>query len=229
MSHTRHKILRLSFLPPPKHAWSNYSESTGDGQGVIVLAFYSNDPSSNPAEFYRFNSVSVLPRTKINTKKRPGMSHFYKKNSHSNNNLNWAVVLAQLVEQLLPIPEILGSNPVIGKNLYWTCTVNCIEKTKIKKKRSGMAHFLTNIWIRLLPMFLSTVQKKLKLLTHSRRVREGTESKQARTPIFMYSVTLSPAHAPAPVLPHVDTPVVAKWLCEDKRPSHAFIMLYAVP
>ena len=46
------------------------------------------------------------------------MSHFYKKNSHSNNNLNWAVVLAQLVEQLLPIPEILGSNPVIGKNLY---------------------------------------------------------------------------------------------------------------
>ena len=27
----------------------------------------------------------------------------------------WAVVVAQLVEWLLPIPEIRGSNPVIGK------------------------------------------------------------------------------------------------------------------
>ena len=29
----------------------------------------------------------------------------------------WAVVVAQLVERLLPIPEVRGSNPVIGKNL----------------------------------------------------------------------------------------------------------------
>ena len=27
-----------------------------------------------------------------------------------------AVVVAQLVERLLPIPEVRGSNPVIGKN-----------------------------------------------------------------------------------------------------------------
>ena len=27
----------------------------------------------------------------------------------------WEVVVAQLVEQLLPIPEVRGSNPVIGK------------------------------------------------------------------------------------------------------------------
>ena len=57
---------------------------------------------------------------------------------------NWAVVVAQLVERLLPIPEVRGSNPVIGKNLfiYWTfvyCQLS-IEKTKIKKKRPGMAH-----------------------------------------------------------------------------------------
>ena len=31
---------------------------------------------------------------------------------------NWAVVVAQLVEQSLPIPEVRGSNPVIGKNLF---------------------------------------------------------------------------------------------------------------
>ena len=29
--------------------------------------------------------------------------------------LHWAVVVAQLVERLLPIPEVRGSNPVIGK------------------------------------------------------------------------------------------------------------------
>ena len=28
------------------------------------------------------------------------------------------VVVAQLVERSLPIPEVRGSNPVIGKNLY---------------------------------------------------------------------------------------------------------------
>ena len=48
-----------------------------------------------------------------------------------------AVVVAQLVERLLPIPEVRGSNPVIGKHLYWTLfTVNCIEKTKIKEKEA---------------------------------------------------------------------------------------------
>ena len=32
--------------------------------------------------------------------------------------LIWAVVATQLVERSLPIPEVYGSNPVIGKNLY---------------------------------------------------------------------------------------------------------------
>ena len=30
----------------------------------------------------------------------------------------WAVVVAQLVEWSLLIPEVRGSNPVIGKNLF---------------------------------------------------------------------------------------------------------------
>ena len=49
-----------------------------------------------------------------------------------------AVVVAQLVERLLPMPEVRGSNPVTGKNLYWTFIVNCIEKMKIKAVE--MAH-----------------------------------------------------------------------------------------
>ena len=39
----------------------------------------------------------------------------------------WAVVVAQLVERLLPIPEVCSSNLVIGKHLYWTFSVNCIK------------------------------------------------------------------------------------------------------
>ena len=53
-----------------------------------------------------------------------------------------AVVLAQLVERLLLTPEVRGSNSVISQLLsdIYFFTVNCIEKTKIKKKRPGMAH-----------------------------------------------------------------------------------------
>ena len=47
-----------------------------------------------------------------------------------------AVVVPLLAEQLLPIPEVRGSNPVIGKFYNEHITV----KTKINKKRPGMAH-----------------------------------------------------------------------------------------
>ena len=32
--------------------------------------------------------------------------------------IKWAVVVAQLVERSLPIPEVPGSNPVIGNIIY---------------------------------------------------------------------------------------------------------------
>ena len=54
------------------------------------------------------------------------------------------MVVAQLVERFLPIPEVRGSNPVIGKKYIEHFTVNCIENTKIKKKRPGRAQFLKN-------------------------------------------------------------------------------------
>ena len=52
--------------------------------------------------------------------------------------------MAQLVERSLLIPDVYGSNLVIGKNFLYCTFVYCqlcIEKTKIKKKRPGMAHF----------------------------------------------------------------------------------------
>ena len=46
-----------------------------------------------------------------------------------------AVVVAQLVERSLPIPEVHSSNPVIGKiYIEHLFTINCIEKTKINKR-----------------------------------------------------------------------------------------------
>ena len=50
--------------------------------------------------------------------------------------------MAQLVEWLLPKPEVRGSNPDIGINLFiLNICLLCIEKTKIKEKRPGMAIF----------------------------------------------------------------------------------------
>ena len=51
------------------------------------------------------------------------------------------MVVAQLVEWLLPIPEVRCSNPVISNIVYSTVIVKCIEKKKIKKKRAGMNEF----------------------------------------------------------------------------------------
>ena len=52
---------------------------------------------------------------------------------------SWVVVVVQLVERLLPTPEIRSSNPDIGIILSTYCI---ILKTKLKKKRPGMAHLL---------------------------------------------------------------------------------------
>ena len=47
----------------------------GGGQVVSVLAFYSDNPSSNPAEVYNFSVKLLLKRTKLN-KKEAGVGPF---------------------------------------------------------------------------------------------------------------------------------------------------------
>ena len=61
----------------------------------------------------------------------------------------WAVVVAQLVEWLITIPEVRGSNPVIGKKLYildiyllWTVH----WKDENKEKEAGNGPFLTKAY-----------------------------------------------------------------------------------
>ena len=53
--------------------------------------------------------------------------HSLKYFSPSNDGLNRAVVVAQLAEQSLPTPEIRGSNPNIGNEVFGMyLSVNCI-------------------------------------------------------------------------------------------------------
>ena len=60
------------------------------------------------------------------------------------------MAVAQLVELSLTIPEVRGSNLVIGKEIIYierlfTYCQLCIEMTKIKKKRPGMALFKKHV------------------------------------------------------------------------------------
>ena len=61
----------------------------------------------------------VLPngmRKKVDSVCKGEQLYIYIKSPYPNNG-QWAVVVSQLVERLLPIPEVRGLNPVIGKNL----------------------------------------------------------------------------------------------------------------
>ena len=77
----------------------------------------------------------------------------------------WAVVVAQFVERLLPIPEVLSLNPVIGKfYIEHLFTVNWIEKMKIKKKEAWSAPIKKGP-----PLFILITKDCESLLYHSKR------------------------------------------------------------
>ena len=74
--------------------------------------------------------------------------HFFDLNSYIQ--LWLAVVVAQLVEWLLPNHEVCGSNPVIINIYFESFLSNCIEKTKITKKVTENGPFLRDFWIRII-------------------------------------------------------------------------------
>ena len=53
------------------------SQGRGSGQVVSVVAYYSDDPSSNPADAYSF-SVKFVFKKNENKQKRPRLAHFCK-------------------------------------------------------------------------------------------------------------------------------------------------------
>ena len=48
----------------------------------------------------------------------------------------YLVVVAHLVDRSLPIPEVRGSNLVIGKKLYWTFYYQLYWKDENKEKEA---------------------------------------------------------------------------------------------
>ena len=71
------------FFIHTEHICQGADGYSGGGQVVSVLAFYSNDPSSNPAEVYNFSVKLLLKRTKINKKRGRGWPIFIKYLSNS--------------------------------------------------------------------------------------------------------------------------------------------------
>ena len=64
--------------------------------------------------------------------------------------ISWTVVVAQLVERLLLIPEVRSSNQVIGKNLYCTFYCQLYWKEQNKEKEAANGPFLKRLGSNLL-------------------------------------------------------------------------------
>ena len=58
-----------------------------------------------------------------------------------NAKIQFKQIVSQLAERSLPIPEVSGSNSVIGKILCRTCLLSMVEKTIIKEKETDNGPF----------------------------------------------------------------------------------------
>ena len=127
--------------------------------------------------------------------------------------------MAHLEEQLLLIPEIRSSNPVIGKNLfiYWTfvyCQL-CIEKTKIKKKGPGMAHFKKRNPVRL-QFCVGLARKCYRILWLSQKV-----NKMSKVLTFLFLAYIRTACARCLILNWIVRDTISRLLLQkDNRLKH---------
>ena len=83
---------------------------------VSVFAFYSDDPNSNLTEMYSFYSLKLLHENenKLKRDRHDRINKFEGNNKQKSLVVAVvvAVVVAQLAERSLPVPEDPGSNPV---------------------------------------------------------------------------------------------------------------------
>ena len=92
---------------------------------VVEVAYLLNFVSTGPIR------LCMLPKLKLEPSNAETLSAVTK------NGLARAVVGTHLVELLPLTPEVCSSNPVVDKiYIEHLCTVNCIEKTIIKKKET---------------------------------------------------------------------------------------------
>ena len=89
--------------------WERECRSLLNKNGCIIVAKSDQDFDGNLAKEVEINGKTGERMEKNEAKKQ-------KKFYVLNRKRFWAVVVAQLIGQSLPTPEILGSNPVIGKS-----------------------------------------------------------------------------------------------------------------
>ena len=98
------------------------------------------------------------------------------------------MVVAQLAERSLPIPDIRGWNPVMSNILYWIYLLLTVQKTKIKKKRPGLSHLKKTVlegfepttfhlWVEYVPSYYTwTVVVRISIRSfHFLKVWQGFE------------------------------------------------------
>ena len=96
------------------------------------------------------------------------IGHFVNDVQSNKQNFPWEVVVAQLVERLLTIPEVRCSNPVISKNLFIKLNICLLStvywKDKNKEKVAGNGPFfkkstwLLDSFTKVTLIFISIVQ-----------------------------------------------------------------------
>ena len=124
---------------------------SGGGHVVSLLAFYSDDPSSNLAEVYSFYSVNCLKRTKIN-KKRPGMDQFFKKrlNYHRYSAYPFGLFKSLIIHHDdTCIPENLGLPNFLKRQVNRIRTHVVIylpRQFKFKSARAGSSLVSKQVW-----------------------------------------------------------------------------------
>ena len=116
---------------------------------ILIWAFLINAGSRSVArldDFYSSRWHSCLTLIFINwmTLNLFRLDHF-RNDSHF-----WEVVVAQLVERSLSLPEVRGSNPVIGKNLFISniCLLSTVYwKDENKEKEAGNGPFKKSLFL----------------------------------------------------------------------------------
>ena len=100
------------------------------------LAFEAFEVSAfeSSPDFFDLESISSLDSLLWNIFYRKGATAHIVGTVQGQRTLTWEGVVAQVVERLRPIPEVRGSNPVIGKiyiKHYQLFSINCIVTTEI--------------------------------------------------------------------------------------------------
>ena len=118
---------------PNCRKWSNNTNNTKNGENYAKMAQPNGKNDPKWGQCCNIVSVQSVSRLSIELLQR------------TLTNFVGAVVVPQLVERSLPITEVRGSNPVIGKNVYWTFFCQLYWNDENKEKEAGKGPFFKKL------------------------------------------------------------------------------------